>query len=301
MAVHLVWSQGGGRAILFQRNDSYYAQSAVAEEREKLEVELLLQAIFRAYGYDFRNYAYDSIRRRIRHGMQALGENEISALIPSILHHPDRMRLLLRSLVVNVTEMFRDRLMFRAFREKVVPFLRTYPHIRIWHAGCSTGEEAMSMAILLEEEGLYDRSRIYATDIDEAALEKARSGIFPLRSMKLYTQNYINAGGTRDFADYYTADRDSVKFQSSLQRNITYARHNLATDQSLNEFNVILCRNVLIYFDRTLQNRVHRLFRESLSMFGVLALGSRESIHLSECSDSYETIDDAERLYRRIK
>lgn len=268
---------------------------------EKLEVQLLLQAIYQAYGYDFRNYAYDSIRRRIRHGMQAVGERTVSALIPRVLHDPEQMRQLLRSLVVNVTEMYRDPSMFKSFREKVVPFLRTYPHIRIWHAGCSRGEEVLSMAILLEEEGLYDKARIYATDIDEGSLEVAKTGIYPLGNMKLYTHNYIRAGGTREFSDYYTAEHNAVKFHSSLLRNVIYARHNLATDQSFNEFHVILCRNVMIYFDRQLQNRAHRLFHESLSMFGVLALGSRESIIYNDYSDKYEAVDDTEKLYRRIK
>ncbi|MBB6634287.1 CheR family methyltransferase [Cohnella thailandensis] len=299
MAVHV---EGGGGLIPANWNgDPEPSGTAAAEGREKLEIELLLEAIYRAYGYDFRNYAYDSIRRRIRHGMQTLGESSVSALIPRILHEPEQMRRLLQSLVINVTEMFRDPSMFKAFREKVVPFLHTYPHIRIWHAGCSTGEEVLSMAILLEEEGLYDKARIYATDIDERALEKARAGIYPLRNMKLYTQNYIRAGGTREFSDYYTADRDAVKFHSSLQRNVMYARHNLATDQSFNEFNVILCRNVLIYFDRKLQNRARRLFHESLAMFGVLALGSRETIRHNDYSECYEAIDDGEKLYRRMR
>jgi chemotaxis protein methyltransferase CheR len=272
-----------------------------AEERERIEVELLLQAIYRMYGYDFRNYAYDSICRRIRYGMQSLGESTISALITQVLHHPERMQKLVRSLVVNVTEMFRDPSMFLVFREKVVPFLHTYPHTRIWHAGCSTGEEVLSMAILLQEEGLYDKARIYATDIDEDALEKAQAGIFPLRNMKVYTQNYIKSGGIRDFADYYTAQHDAVIFNASLMKNIVFARHNLATDQSFNEFNVILCRNVLIYFDKDLQNRVHRLFHESLSMFGFLILGDRESIHFNEYAVYYEAMVDNEKLYRKTK
>ncbi len=252
------------------------------------------------YGYDFRNYAYDSIRRRIRHAMRVFGLVHVSAMIEQVLHHPSRMQELLRHLFINVTEMFRDPTMFRTFREKVVPFLHTYPHIRIWHAGCSTGEEALSMAILLKEEGLYDKARIYATDIDEDALDIARAGIYPLRNMKTYTQNYIRAGGTREFSDYYTARYDAVIFHSDLMRNIVFARHNLATDQSFNEFNVILCRNVLIYFDKSLQSRAHRLFHDSLATFGVLVLGSRESIQFSGFDGCYEALDLTEKLYRKL-
>ncbi|NHN30460.1 protein-glutamate O-methyltransferase CheR [Paenibacillus sp. S3N08] len=280
--------------------DAEHPATIFEEEREKIEVDLLLEAIYRMYGYDFRNYAYDSIRRRIRHGMRSIGVRHISGLIEQVLYDPERMQQLLRYLFVNVTEMFRDPLMFKAFREKVVPYLHTYPHIRIWHAGCSTGEEVISMAILLQEEGLYDKSRIYATDIDEYALEKARSGIFALRNMKAYTHNYLESGGTKSFSDYYTAQYDAVIFNPALMKNIVFARHNLATDQSFNEFNVILCRNVLIYFDKNLQNRAHRLFAESLSVFGFLVLGDKESIHFSGYEESYEPIDSNEKLYRKI-
>ncbi|WP_211747789.1 protein-glutamate O-methyltransferase CheR [Paenibacillus sp. Marseille-Q4541] len=270
-------------------------------EREKVEIELLLQAIYRMYGYDFRNYAYDSIARRIRHGMNSLGEESISTLIAQVIHHPERMQQLLPFFFVNVTEMFRDPSMFLAFRKRIVPYLKTYPHIRIWHAGCSTGEEVLSMAILLKEEGLYDRARIYATDIDEAALEKAQDGIFPLRNMKLYTQNYIQAGGTKEFSDYYTARHDSVKFQSDLMKNIVFARHNLVTDQSFNEFNVIFCRNVMIYFNKLLQSRVHTLFHESLAPLGLLVLGDKESMLFNEHTRYYEAVDEDEKIYRKMK
>ena len=233
--------------------------------------------------------------------MRALRCKTISAMIEQVLHHPEQVQKLLRYMVVNVTEMFRDPLFFRSFREKVVPFLHTYPHIRIWHAGCSTGEEVISMAIILQEEGLYEKSRIYATDIDEEVLRRAQVGIFPLNKMQQYTQNYIQAGGLRSFSDYYTANYDAVIFHPSLMKNIVFARHNLVTDQSFNEFNVIFCRNVMIYFDRSLQNRVHQLFYESLGMFGVLALGDRESIRFSEHDACYEAIDANEKLYRKMR
>lgn len=271
------------------------------DEREKIEIDLLLEAIYRMYGYDFRNYTYDSIRRRVRHGMKAAGAASAAALIERVLHHPEAMQLLLRHLVVNVTEMFRDPALFLAFRRQVVPLLHTYPHIRIWHAGCSTGEEALSMAILLQEEGLYDQARIYATDIDEDALAKAKTGILPLGRMQQYTHNYLQAGGAGSLADYYTARYDGVIFHGELLRNIVFARHNLVTDQSFNEFNVIFCRNVMIYFDKALQDRVHRLFHESLATFGFLALGDRETIHFSPFADCYESIAPSEKLYRKVK
>lgn len=272
-----------------------------ADDKEKVEIELLLEGIYRIYGYDFRNYAYDSIRRRIRHGMEAMNLSTVTGLLDKVAHSPEHMQLLLRSLMIHVTEMFRDPSLFRAFRKQVIPFLHTYPFIRIWHAGCSTGEEVISMAILLQEEGLYDKARIYATDIHEEALTRAQSGIVPVRNMQKYMQNYIAAGGKGCFSDYYTADFDSAIFKPGLMKNMAFARHNLVTDQSFNEFNVIFCRNVLIYFNKTLQNRVHRLFYESLSMFGILALGEEESLRFSEYADCYELIDKHERLYRKIR
>jgi chemotaxis protein methyltransferase CheR len=183
----------------------------------------------------------------------------------------------------------------------VVPALRTYPFIRIWHAGCSTGEEAYSMAILLEEEDLYDRTRIYATDINEVVIRKAKEGIFPLDRMQEYTQNYLRAGGTRSFSEYYTAMYDGALFAPRLMRNIVFSQHNLVTDRSFAECNVILCRNVLIYFDRELQHRVHKLFHESLPVYGYLGLGSKESLRFTGFEDNYEPVDRREKIYRKIK
>jgi chemotaxis protein methyltransferase CheR len=196
--------------------------------------------------------------------------------------------------------MFRDPSFYVAFRNEVVPALRTYPFTRIWCAGCSTGEEVYSLAIVLQEEGLYDRTRIYATDINEQVLETARSGVFPLDKMKQYTQNYIKAGGTREFSEYYVAAYDSVRFSRALTENVVFAQHNLASDRAFNEFNVIVCRNVMIYFDKALQDRVHQLFYESLATFGMLALGHKESVSFTPFVDSYEVVDAAERIYRKI-
>jgi len=196
--------------------------------------------------------------------------------------------------------MFRDPSFYIAFREKVVPQLRTYPFTRIWVAGCSTGEEVYSLAILLQEEGVAERARLYATDINESVLDRARAGVFPLDKMREYTQNYIKAGGLTAFSEYYVAKYDGAQFQRSLVDNVVFAQHNLVSDRSFNEFNVIVCRNVMIYFDRALQDQVHRLFYESLMTFGVLALGAKESIRFSPFDDRYEDLDATERLYKKV-
>jgi chemotaxis protein methyltransferase CheR len=270
-------------------------------ELERIEIELLLEGIFRQYGFDFRSYAYASIRRRLWRRIEAEGLKTISALQNRVLHEPAMMEHLLLDLSINVTAMFRDPTFYIAVREKVVPLLRTYPFIRIWHAGCSTGEEVYSMAILLEEEGLYDRARIYATDINEVVVHRARAGIFPLERMQEYTENYIRAGGTRSFSEYYTAKYDGALFSPSLQRNVVFSQHNLVTDRSFAEFNVILCRNVLIYFDRALQTRVHGLFHESLVHLGILCLGSKESLRLSDYETNYEELSGPDRIYRKVR
>jgi len=269
-------------------------------ELEKIEIEILLEALYRHYGFDFRSYAFSSLRRRLWKRVYAEDLGSVSGLQERVLHDPEAMERLLLDLSVNVTSMFRDPSFYRAFRTLVIPLLRTYPFIRIWHAGCSTGEEVYSMAILLMEEGLYERARIYATDINDAVLQKARAGIFPLAKMQEYTQNYLRAGGTRSFSEYYTAAYDAALFLPLLRDRLVFAQHNLVTDRSFSEFNVILCRNVMIYFDRTLQSRVHELFHESLPMYGILALGSKESLRLSPFENCYEAIDAREKIYRKI-
>ena len=270
-------------------------------ELEQIEIELLLEGIYRRYGFDFRAYAYASIRRRLWKRIEAEGLLTVSALQERILHEPAMMERLLLDLSINVTAMFRDPSFYKVFREVVVPTLRTYPFIRIWHAGCATGEEVYSMAILLEEEGLYERSRIYATDINEVVLQKAKAGIFPLERMQEYTENYIAAGGKRAFSDYYVAKYDGALFSPNLTRNVVFSQHNLVTDRSFSEFNAILCRNVLIYFDKSLQSKVHGLFYDSLAIFGVLALGSRESLRFSPYEESYEQINGPEKIYRKVR
>jgi chemotaxis protein methyltransferase CheR len=268
---------------------------------ERVEVHLLLEGIYRVYGFDFRAYSYASIKRRIWRRVQEEGLATVSALQDRVLHDPLYMERLLLDLTINVTSMFRDPSFYLVFREKVVPLLHTYPFIRIWHAGCSSGEEVYSMAIILQEEGLYDRARIYATDINEVVLQRAKAGIFPLNHMQEYTRNYLKAGGARSFSEYYTAKYEAAIFDPGLTRNVVFSQHNLVTDHSFSEFNVILCRNVMIYFDRTLQNRVHDLLYESLANFGVLGLGRKESLKFTSREGHYETLDAAERLYRKVR
>ena len=270
-------------------------------ELETIEIQLLLEGMFRYYGFDFRNYAFASLKRRIWNTIRSESLNSVSGLQEKVLHNPAYLDRLLLGLSVNVTAMFRDPSFYITFRNKVVPLLRTYPFIRIWHAGCSTGEEVYSMAILLQEEGLYDRCRIYATDMNEVVLKKAKTGIFPLKQMQEYTQLYQQAGGKKSFSEYYTAAYDNAIFRASLKENIIFSHHNLATDSSFNEFNAILCRNVLIYFNPSLQQRVHKLLYESLGMFGVLGLGHQETLNFTPYQKHYETIESREKLYRRVK
>jgi chemotaxis protein methyltransferase CheR len=278
----------------------------VVEEQRKLdleavEIKLLTEGIYQHYGFDFRDYSLPSLKRRIWKRIYAEGLSTISGLQEKVLHDPSSMERLLLDLSINTTAMFRDPTFYLAFRQKVVPVLRTYPFVRIWHAGCSTGEEVYSMAILLYEEGLYDRCRIYATDINEAVLQRAKEGIFPINTMRENTSNYIAAGGTGTFSEYYVAKYDYAIFRPSLRENVVFAQHNLVTDASFNQFNVIFCRNVLIYFNNQLQDRVQQLFLESLEMFGILGLGKKETIRYSAVTDNYEIIDEEERLYRRIR
>jgi chemotaxis protein methyltransferase CheR len=270
-------------------------------ETETLELQLLLEGIYRQYGFDFREYAPASLKRRVWRRVQEERAGTIAGLLARVLHDTEVMERLLLDLSINVTAMFRDPTFYSAFREQVVPVLRTYPFTRIWVAGCSTGEEVYSLAILLHEEGIYDRTRIYATDINEAVLERAREGVFPLEKMQEYTENYIRAGGTRSFSEYYLAKYEGALFDRTLTENVVWAPHNLVQDRSFNTFNAILCRNVMIYFDRALQTRVHQLFYDSLERFGILALGHKESIRFTGFEDAYEELDVHEKLYRKVR
>lgn len=266
---------------------------------EDLEIELLLEAIYRRYGYDFRGYSKASLRRRVLHRLEFSRQPNVASMIEKVLHDRQFFATLLNDLTVNVTEMYRDPAFYRVFREKIVPQLKTFPFIKIWHAGCSTGEEIYSMAILLKEEGLYERTMIYATDIDKGVLARARKAIYPIDAIAQYSRNYQQAGGTASLSDYYTARYDSVIMNQSLKRNIVFADHDLVTDRVFGEMHVILCRNVLIYFDSHLQQRVFQLFRDSLDLGGILCLGSKESLRFSGCEDDFDVIDANLKIFRR--
>lgn len=266
---------------------------------EEIEIQLLIEALYRCYGYDFRNYALASLKRRIYHFLQTEQLPSLSQLQERILHDRACVERLILGLTVNTTAMFRDPSFYLAFRDYVVPILRTYPFIRLWHAGCSTGQEVYSMAILLQEAGIYHRCRIYATDTNEKVLQIAKSGIYPLKQMQDYTRLYLKAGGQRAFSEYYTANYGSAVLRSSLQEQIVFGQHNLVTDRSFNEFNVIICRNVLIYFNQLLQNQVHELFYNSLCKFGILGLGKQETIRFTLYEGYYDALAASEKLYRR--
>ncbi|MCP4152576.1 MAG: protein-glutamate O-methyltransferase CheR [bacterium] len=267
------------------------------DENEKIEINLLLQAIYEKYGYDFRDYAKASIRRRIHHRLQLSRLETITRMIHEVLQNREFFEKLLLDLTINVTEMFRDPSFFKAVRQIIAPALKKDDFIKIWHAGCSTGEEVYSMAILLREEGLVNNFRIYATDANEVVLAKAKKGIYPLDKMKAYTRNYRNAGGLTSFADYYTARYDHVIIDNKLKKNILFSHHNLVTDFVFGEMDLVVCRNVLIYFSRELQDRAFQLFSQSLHTGGYLCLGSKETTCFSKYADLFEKIERDEKIY----
>jgi chemotaxis protein methyltransferase CheR len=267
---------------------------------QDVEISLLLDGVYRVHGFDFREYSRASIKRRIVELMHAEKLHTVSAFQDRVLHDSSCLDRLLLGLSVHATAMFRDPSFYLTFRKRVVPLLRTYPTVQIWVAGCSTGEEVYSLAILLQEERLYSKCRIYATDISQAVLRRAREGIFPLAAMRDYTANYHQAGGINEFSDYYTAQYDSVIFSSALKNNLVFSEHNLATDGSFNEFQVILCRNVMIYFNKDLQARVHNLLYDSLSTFGVFGLGNKESLKFTPRETFYEQLTESDKLYRKV-
>jgi chemotaxis protein methyltransferase CheR len=264
------------------------------------QVMSLFEDIYFEYGYDFRQYASASLKRRVRHFMAINHISSVQQLREQIFKSNEGFSYFLLTLSVFVTSMFRDPLFYRALRNKVIPFLRTYPFIRVWIAGCSTGEEAYSMAILLLEEGLYQRSIIYATDMNLNVIEKARQGIFPLSSMQNYAKNYIQSGGAKDFSEYYTADSENAVIRNTVKKNICFAQHNLVTDAVFNEFNLIFCRNVMIYFNHALQQETHQLLYKSLAPFCFLALGEKESLFFTPHADDYSTIDEKEKIYKKV-
>ncbi len=265
-----------------------------------IELRLLIEAIYLKYSYDFRDYSGASIKRRVNHALRQFDCQTISALQERILHDPTAFMQLLQFLTIPVSEMFRDPEHFLAIRQEVVPILKTYPSLKIWIAGCSTGEEVYSMAILLREEGLLDRTIIYATDINQRSLEKAKQWIFSLENIRACSHTYQKAGGQRSFADYYTAAYDYAIFDKTLRENVTFADHSLATDSVFSETNLISCRNVLIYFNKDLQNRAFGLFHESLCHRGFLMLGSKETLDFSNYSKQFTPVLKQERIYRKL-
>lgn len=270
------------------------------EEQFRKETDALVLEIYSRYGYDFRGYSKTSVYRRVCRFMELKGVHSIEGLKQLIFRGSAQFEGFIRELTVNVTEMFRDPSFFLSLRKNVLPMLSTYPHIRIWDAGCSTGEEIYSLAILLEEAGLLAKTRIYATDINQKVLKIAKEGIYPAANIASYTSNYYAAGGTREFSEYYLSNYGNIKFRSSLIKNAVFYPHNLATDFVFNEFHLILCRNVMIYFSKELQERVIGLFMESLPGLGYLGLGKKETLALSAFNKNFDLVDKENRIYRKI-
>lgn len=271
------------------------------QEISQEDLSAVLELVQKRYGFDFTQYARSSMKRRMQRIMENFRLPSVFELKHKLLNDELFFEVFVEEITVNVTEMFRDPFFYKELREKVIPQLESYPSIKIWHAGCSSGEEVYSLAILLHECGLLERSRIYATDINLQVLNRARAGIFDLRYMKDYTLNYIAAGGTGNFSDYYTAKYDQAIFKKELKEHMIFSIHNLVADKSFNEFNLILCRNVLIYFNEHLQNQVISLFSESLCPFGYLALGSKESLLFYRDRDRYDTISKMSKLFKLVR
>lgn len=271
------------------------------EDAQAIEMRLLVEAVFQRFGHDFRDYSLASLKRRLLFAQRQMGARTLSALQERVLHEPGAFDELLQYLTVPVSEMFRDPRYFLSLRQHVVPVLRTYPSVKIWIAGCSTGEEAYSMAILLHEEGLLERTILYATDINHASLDKAKQGIFAVDDLRGFTRNYQQAGGQRSFSDYYTAAYGRALFDKRLRDSITFADHSLATDMVFAETHFISCRNVLIYFNRKLQDRALGLFHESLAHRGFLGLGTKESLEFSAFAQRFEAVSRPERIYRKLQ
>lgn len=270
-----------------------------ADELADLEIKLLMEGMYQVYGYDFREYSEASLRRRLTHWLSCSRFDTFSLAQSQLLRDRALFDDLLCGITVNVSEMFRDPQFFKIIREQVVPHLKTYPFVKIWHAGCATGEEAYSMAILLLEEGLHGRFRIYATDINEEVIRKAQEGIYPLQEMQRFTRNYQQSGGKGSFSDYYTARYDHAILNASLRENIVFAAHNLTVDADFGEMNLILCRNVMIYFKQTLKERVLGLFDSSLVPGCFLCLGTKESLDNRELSGRYEALAQRMQIYRK--
>lgn len=263
------------------------------------EFKELLESIRFVYGYDFTDYAEASVKRRMVHFMNTRKINSIDLLGKYLLKDEKIFEEFVQEVSVTVTEMFRDPLFYKSLRENVMKRLATYPFIKIWIAGCATGEEIYSIAILLKEEDLLNRSVIYSTDINQKSLQIAKEGVYTIENMKSYTHNYQKAGGKKSFSEYYKAKYNSVMFDKSLKQNIVFSAHNLAVDKSFNEFQLIICRNVMIYFNQQLQNKVINIFYESLCPFGFLGLGNKESLLFSEKKKYFDDVDKKEKIFMK--
>jgi chemotaxis protein methyltransferase CheR len=267
---------------------------------ERIELGAFLNALFEHSGLDYRGYAAGSLLRRIKRRMALENYPTISVMQGQVLRDPQLLSRLVRDMSIHVTAMFRDPSFFVALRQRVLPLLKTYPTFRIWHAGCASGEEVFSLAIMLHEAGVYHRARIYATDVSETVLDQARQRIMPIEKMREYTTNYLRAGGERAFSEYYVARYDGARLREDLAKNIVFAQHNLATDGVFSECNLVVCRNVMIYFAQELQNRALGLFSGSLVDLGFLAIGRKESLRFSTVAGSFAAVDDTEKIYRKI-
>ncbi len=269
-------------------------------ENERIEIKLLLEGLYLKYGYDFRDYAGAHLKRRLQYRRKVRGLGSYSEMLHELLNEKEFFYELLLDLSINVTEMFRDPWVYRKIRELVIPHLKTYPFVRVWHAGCSAGQEVYSMCILFHEEGINKkRIQIYATDFNDQILDRAKKGVYPIDSIRDYTLNYQKSGGLNSFSDYYVADYDTVIINSPLSDRVLFSAHNLVTDMVFAEMNIIFCRNVLIYFNKELQNKVVKMFYESLCPGGYLCLGSKESLKFTDFADKFEVIAEKEKIYRK--
>lgn len=273
----------------------------IEREVQDNEIEVLLEDVLERYGYDFTDYSRASLKRRINRLYSLDQFPGFTEFRYRVRTDPEYFRRFVEEITVNVTDMFRDPLFYKVIREQVIPVIATHPLIRIWHAGCSTGEEVYSLAILLKEAGVLEKSMLYATDLNPGVLETIRKGIYPLRLLKQYSENYILSGGKHDFSKYYTAKYDWAKFDEQLAKRMIISTHNLVSDGSFNEFQLIFCRNVLIYFDKELQNKALSLFDESLEMLGFLALGAKENLKFSTIAPKYRQLENKEKIWRKTR
>ncbi|MEO8723004.1 MAG: protein-glutamate O-methyltransferase CheR [Sphingobium sp.] len=304
-AARMVVQAGDGRVMLSSPfefdcgTDHRMDCAAQIDDKEKIEIALLLAGIRSRYGYDFTHYSRPSLLRRLEKARQQARVRRYTELLDMLLHDENCFDEFLKSMSITVTNMFRDSEFYEAVRAQVVPVLKTFPFVKIWHAGCATGEEAYSLAILLHEEGFLERSQIYATDFNKHSLDIAESAVYPVRNIETYARNYHESGGVRDFFEYYRDGYDRVKFRDFLKERITFSYHNLVTDGVFGEMNLIFCRNVLIYFDKTLQNQVLGKFEDSLRHGGFLCLGNKESLNFSSVQPAFDVVDKKQRIYRK--